>query len=1094
MNIFINSSYFLYELNDQLTNWYVWQAIFERSDLYDFTDVISTYLRYDRFENWFNAEILQTAQTFLYDVCMFDIFNYSVPNIKLYYPEPFIATPSYIHDDFWFIHIVIYQYWLWFFFISLIVFFFISFLVAVRWNNIRFRPGRETRGVSRSKCGDLITATVPVSWASSIIIHESTDAIEFYDGFGSTEMAVGIRAYQWGWEYYYPRNVDLLDWNDTKTAYIGNSIKYPVNNWNDINQNIFKNYSYLSNLNQNNSLSTEIWSNWNVQNTQLLQNTTFGLNKLINQTATSLITSPRVLNLTTGFQKLNTSTVWNHYWLYKKFAFTQLHTSQTTLNWNQFLLSSSYMLYNILIDSTIMYNARCVMNYFNSSDSTWLVWYELTGYKSILNLFRQTQIVNSFIANDSVTTDSHSFKFLYEYLIYDQLSLCNSFIFSSYAEQDFKQWSSFELLEDMVWDFFYLHKYFNKYFEVANISEVGFSSLFEKNKYFIQHDNSFFQDFSFVELTYEIPYQGSNGWDLWHYSKVSLLGLNELVWTCDSLSSSFARFKWNQVLVTLLSNNGYLLFTMNYKFLTVYELIYNFFILQFVNATSDTTSVFVSNLDKNFFWTNSNNWANSSKLFNTSNSSFWKVFKSSLQDERTLFNFKIFSNSYARLPYIENQQILLDAIQKNSFTFYKPTSFRNYFYYNDLALFNLDIVFNNFSFNFPFLTSTDSDIIRYLWFDWYTVRSTIITKAIDTSLYDLHGALRYNYNFVNQPLISLVNRTDNFFIKYMHARKLYIPFSIYSPYYYNKNFINNLFNELIFNIKSNVGSNSIQCLFIELSSWLDSQFIDLNRFTFFNSNLSFIMTQNHGFNLITALTNMVDRITQLNDILVKRNYLLSYLNTQLGLLYLPLTYQISLYNPLIQLFKNANTIMQVSRSESLRGLSRTIPALLNDYKVEYLLLDSSLSAQIGSDSLKNPYQPLRKGITNMIRIHADKAVAMPIDTRLQILAVSRDIIHSWAIPSAGIKIDCIPGYSSHRLVFFLLSGIYWGQCMEICGRFHHWMPIVVYFIRRDLFCIWCIHFIFTNKQLNMVSQSFESHNNYMPSIVSVTPVYWLYEL
>jgi heme/copper-type cytochrome/quinol oxidase subunit 2 len=96
-------------------------------------------------------------------------------------------------------------------------------------------------------------------------------------------------------------------------------------------------------------------------------------------------------------------------------------------------------------------------------------------------------------------------------------------------------------------------------------------------------------------------------------------------------------------------------------------------------------------------------------------------------------------------------------------------------------------------------------------------------------------------------------------------------------------------------------------------------------------------------------------------------------------------------------------------------------------------------------------------------------VAIPTETRLQILAVSRDIIHSWAIPSAGIKIDCIPGYSSHRVALFLLSGIYWGQCMEICGRFHHWMPIVVYFLRRDLFCIWCIHFVFNNKQSTTTS-------------------------
>jgi heme/copper-type cytochrome/quinol oxidase subunit 2 len=67
--------------------------------------------------------------------------------------------------------------------------------------------------------------------------------------------------------------------------------------------------------------------------------------------------------------------------------------------------------------------------------------------------------------------------------------------------------------------------------------------------------------------------------------------------------------------------------------------------------------------------------------------------------------------------------------------------------------------------------------------------------------------------------------------------------------------------------------------------------------------------------------------------------------------------------------------------------------------------------------------------------------------------------------------DCIPGYSSHKIVLFTNSGIYWGQCMEICGRFHHWMPIVVYFMRRDLFILWCSHFAHKNKQMNDLEQN-----------------------
>ena len=73
---------------------------------------------------------------------------------------------------------------------------------------------------------------------------------------------------------------------------------------------------------------------------------------------------------------------------------------------------------------------------------------------------------------------------------------------------------------------------------------------------------------------------------------------------------------------------------------------------------------------------------------------------------------------------------------------------------------------------------------------------------------------------------------------------------------------------------------------------------------------------------------------------------------------------------------------------------------------------------------KNQYRPMRKGITSMVRLHATNAVALPSEMRIHILASSKDVIHSWAIPSAGIKIDCVPGYSSHRIAIFLNSGIY----------------------------------------------------------------------
>jgi heme/copper-type cytochrome/quinol oxidase subunit 2 len=118
---------------------------------------------------------------------------------------------------------------------------------------------------------------------------------------------------------------------------------------------------------------------------------------------------------------------------------------------------------------------------------------------------------------------------------------------------------------------------------------------------------------------------------------------------------------------------------------------------------------------------------------------------------------------------------------------------------------------------------------------------------------------------------------------------------------------------------------------------------------------------------------------------------------------------------------------------------------------------------------------------------------MPIEIRLHILASSRDVIHSWAIPSAGIKIDCVPGYSSHRITIFLVSGVFWGQCMEICGRFHHWMPIIVYFMKRDMFFLWCTHFMHYSTESSLFDMTDRQLSDKF-RVVSFDKTSWVKEL
>jgi hypothetical protein len=167
---------------------------------------------------------------------------------------------------------------------------------------------------------------------------------------------------------------------------------------------------------------------------------------------------------------------------------------------------------------------------------------------------------------------------------------------------------------------------------------------------------------------------------------------------------------------------------------------------------------------------------------------------------------------------------------------------------------------------------------------------------------------------------------------------------------------------------------------------------------------------------------------------------------------------------------------------------------LTNYLFFYLFNTDSSSSDLSKNTTlyKSQFRPMKKGVTNMIRLHATSAIAMPIETRLHILASSKDVIHSWAIPSAGIKIDCVPGYSSHRITIFLVTGIFWGQCMEICGRFHHWMPIIVYFMKKDLFFLWCTHFMHfssIDNTFNMTDRQFIDH----VKLVSYDKSTWVHE-
>jgi len=76
-------------------------------------------------------------------------------------------------------------------------------------------------------------------------------------------------------------------------------------------------------------------------------------------------------------------------------------------------------------------------------------------------------------------------------------------------------------------------------------------------------------------------------------------------------------------------------------------------------------------------------------------------------------------------------------------------------------------------------------------------------------------------------------------------------------------------------------------------------------------------------------------------------------------------------------------------------------------------------------------------------LETNKRVILPTNTHIRLLVSAADVLHSWTIPSFGVKIDACPGRLNQLNLFIKRSGIFFGQCSEICGVNHGFMPIVV---------------------------------------------------
>lgn len=107
------------------------------------------------------------------------------------------------------------------------------------------------------------------------------------------------------------------------------------------------------------------------------------------------------------------------------------------------------------------------------------------------------------------------------------------------------------------------------------------------------------------------------------------------------------------------------------------------------------------------------------------------------------------------------------------------------------------------------------------------------------------------------------------------------------------------------------------------------------------------------------------------------------------------------------------------------------------------------------DSYMIPTNELEPGDFRLLDV--DHRVVLPTQTDVRILITSDDVIHSWAIPSLGVKADAIPGRLNQLSFYVKYPGVFYGQCSEICGANHSFIPIVLEAVPLENFMEWVVH-------------------------------------
>jgi cytochrome c oxidase subunit 2 len=118
---------------------------------------------------------------------------------------------------------------------------------------------------------------------------------------------------------------------------------------------------------------------------------------------------------------------------------------------------------------------------------------------------------------------------------------------------------------------------------------------------------------------------------------------------------------------------------------------------------------------------------------------------------------------------------------------------------------------------------------------------------------------------------------------------------------------------------------------------------------------------------------------------------------------------------------------------------------------EYSNYNNSDKHSLTFDNYMIPEDDLELG--QLCLLEVDNRIVIPARTHLRMIITFVDVLHSWAVPSLGVKCDVVPGHLNQTSIFIKREGVYYGQCREICGTNHAFMHAPEY-IGQLLSLLW----------------------------------------